>query len=77
MSIAYNLIHLAADESEETALGAAQALQDALETMTMVGSDEEIVAASFLLANVNQGVTEILEGKLITIAKGIYNGRTH
>jgi hypothetical protein len=67
MSIAFNLIHLAAMESKEIALEEAQKIQDALEVLTAAGSPLEITAASFLLANVNKGITEILEGSLVTV----------
>ena len=74
MSIAYNLIHLAAMEGKEIALEEAQKIQDALEVLTTVGSPLEMTAATFLLTSVNKGIDDILEGSLIGIAYNIEQG---
>lgn len=71
MSIAYDLVYLAAEEGEVVAIEAATILQDALETIAEIGSDDEVIAASFLLGNVNQGITEITEGTLMVLARDV------
>jgi len=62
MSIERDLILFAIDENPDSALKAGVSLQDALETMAKIGSPDEVIAASFLLNNVNQGIGKILRG---------------
>jgi hypothetical protein len=69
MGIATNLICLAAEECVEVALEEAQKIQSALEQISLVGSDTEIRAASFLISSVNQGVNHVMEGTLVFRAR--------
>jgi hypothetical protein len=69
LSLCFNLIHLAVDEGKTEALQQAQNIQQSLETICECGSLNEVKAASFLLANVNQAIKDILSGELVEVAK--------
>jgi hypothetical protein len=65
--IAFNLIALAAEESREHAIEAAELLQAALESLIEIGTPAEVQSAKFLLKNVNLALKEILEGTLVNV----------
>jgi hypothetical protein len=64
-----SLLHLAADEGDETALRAAQNIQLSLETIVEAGNRTEVDLASNLLRRVNRAIGEINEGTLVRLIR--------
>lgn len=69
MSIAVNLIQLAADEGSIVALDECEKLVDALETILECGSGHEKLIASELLNNIQEAIIQITQTNAVSIAQ--------
>ena len=72
MSIARNLIVLAATEGTATALRTAEDIISSLETCAECGNSAERRHARALIAAVDGAIKEIMDGRAVVVARGAF-----